>query len=93
MSCSITRSTVHTYMGYKTCFISTWQHEKQLYSNVQAMVAVWSDNGLVPSGDKPLPEPMLTQIFVVIWLVGPNELIHGDMQYNDMRYSHIITAW
>ena len=24
-------------------------------------------NGLVPSGNKPLPEPMLTQIFVAIW--------------------------
>ena len=26
-----------------------------------------SDNGLVPSGNKSLPEPMLTQIFVAIW--------------------------
>ena len=26
-----------------------------------------SDNGLVPSGNKPLPEPMLTQIYVAIW--------------------------
>ena len=24
-------------------------------------------NGLVPSGNKPLPEPMLTQISVAIW--------------------------
>ena len=23
--------------------------------------------GLVPSGDKPLPEPMLTQVYVAIW--------------------------
>ena len=27
----------------------------------------WSGNGLVPSGNKPLPEPMLTQIYVAIW--------------------------
>ena len=26
-----------------------------------------SGNGLVPSGNRPLPEPMLTQIFVTIW--------------------------
>ena len=39
-----------SYIGYKTRFISTWQHEKQLYSNVQDMVAVLSDkaiNGLL----------------------------------------------
>ena len=27
---------------------------------------IWSGNVLVPSGNKPLPEPMLTQIFVAI---------------------------
>ena len=26
-----------------------------------------SGNGLVPSGNKPLPEPMLTQIYVAKW--------------------------
>ena len=28
---------------------------------------IGSGNGLVPSGNKPLPEPMLTQISVAIW--------------------------
>ena len=28
---------------------------------------IGSGNGLVPSGNKPLPEPMLTQIYVAIW--------------------------
>ena len=28
---------------------------------------IGSGNGLVPSGNKPLPEPMLTQIGVAIW--------------------------
>ena len=28
---------------------------------------IGSGNGLVPSGNKPLPEPMLTQIFIAIW--------------------------
>ena len=31
-------------------------------------VNIGSGNGLVPSGNKPLPEPMLTQIYVTIWL-------------------------
>ena len=30
-------------------------------------VNIGSGNGLVPSGNKPLPEPILTQIFVAIW--------------------------
>ena len=30
-------------------------------------VNIDSGNGLVPSGNKPLPEPMLTQISVTIW--------------------------
>ena len=30
-------------------------------------VSIGSGNGLVPSGNKPLPEPMLTQIAVAIW--------------------------
>ena len=30
-------------------------------------VNIGSGNGLVPSGNKPLPEPMLTQICVAIW--------------------------
>ena len=29
-------------------------------------VNIGSGNGLVPSGNKPLPEPMLTQIYVAI---------------------------
>ena len=32
-----------------------------------AKVNIGSGNGLVPSGNKPLPEPMLTQISVDIW--------------------------
>ena len=30
-------------------------------------VNIDSGNGLVPWGNKPLPEPMLTQIYVAIW--------------------------
>ena len=30
-------------------------------------VNIGQDNGLVPSGDKPLPELMLTQYYVIIW--------------------------
>ena len=31
------------------------------------LVNIGSGNGLEPSGNKPLPEPMLTQIPVAIW--------------------------
>ena len=30
-------------------------------------VNIGSGNGLVPSGNKPLPKPMLTQIYVAKW--------------------------
>ena len=30
-------------------------------------VIIGSGNGLVSSGNKPLPEPKLTQIYVAIW--------------------------
>ena len=30
-------------------------------------VSIGSGNGLVPSGNKPLPEPMLIEIYVAIW--------------------------
>ena len=28
---------------------------------------IGSGNGFVPAGNKPLPEPMLTQIYIAIW--------------------------
>ena len=31
------------------------------------LVCIGSGNGLVPTGNKPLPEPMLTQNYVAIW--------------------------
>ena len=34
----------------------------------EPQVNISSGNGLVPSGNKPLPEPMLTQIHAAIWL-------------------------
>ena len=56
--------------------IGPWKFEWYLLSNCPNMnaiglhwwsVSIGSGNGLVPSGNKPLPEPMLTQIFVTIW--------------------------
>ena len=32
-----------------------------------SLVNIGAGNGLVPSGNNPLPEPMLTQIYVAIW--------------------------
>ena len=37
-------------------------------------VNIVSGNGLVPSGNKPLPEPMLTQFYVSLASLGHNEL-------------------
>ena len=38
---------------------------------------VGSGDGLVPPGNKSLPEPILTEIYVAIWeLLGPHELAH-----------------
>ena len=34
---------------------------------IDGQVNIGSGNGLVPSGNKPLPEPMLTQISVAMW--------------------------
>ena len=34
----------------------------------QNALNIGSGNGLVSSGNKPLPEPMLIQIYVAIWL-------------------------
>ena len=31
------------------------------------MIKIDSGKGLVPSGNKPLPEPKMTQIYVAIW--------------------------
>ena len=30
-------------------------------------INIGSDNGLVPSGNKPIHEPMLTQVFIALW--------------------------
>ena len=39
-------------------------------------VNIGSGNGLVPSGNKPLPEPVLTQIYVTTWRHGSNCVTH-----------------
>ena len=44
-----------------------------------SFVKIGSGNGLVPSANKPLPEPMLTQLFrLPIVLLGPNELSNPE---------------
>ena len=50
------------------------------YSKMNAKGPHWlyidigSGNGLLPSGNKPLSEPMLTEIYVYIASLGHNEL-------------------
>ena len=64
-------------------------------------VNIGSGNGLVPSGNKPLPEPMLTKIFVDHMVsLGPNELkqcqsiinwtIGNKLQWNFNRNQYIF---
>ena len=50
-------------------------------------VSIGSGNGLVPSGNKPLPEPMLTQICHHMASLGHNELTHyGLKTYNGVKF-------
>ena len=71
----------------------------------QICVNIGSGNGLVPSGTKPLPEPMLTQIYFTIhqcWLFLGEILWHSSdckftwvsrIQYNEVEnYTHISVA-
>ena len=57
-------------------------------SQVNVTEPIWwgahigSGDGLVPSGNKPLPEPMLTQTYVAIWRhYGPSSLNRYQMKY------------
>ena len=52
------------------------------------MVNIGSGNGLVPSGSKPLPELMLTQIYVAI-RVGVNSIPELELQLNSNSNSGI----
>ena len=45
------------------CLCSFW---KKLARKGLMESQLWSSNGLVPSGNKPLPEPMMTQFYVFI---------------------------
>ena len=51
-------------------------HECQNISWGWRLVNIGSGNGLVPSGSKPLPEPILTQICCHMASLGHNELTH-----------------
>ena len=44
-----------------------WNCSNMNVTRLHWWVNIGSGNGLVPSGNKPLPEPMLTQISVAIW--------------------------
>ena len=53
--------------------IGGWGISREIALNMNVTELHWysvnigSGNGLVPSGSKPLPEPMFTQIYVTIW--------------------------
>ena len=47
-------------------------------------INIGSDNGLVPSGNKPSPAPMLTQVICILGSLRPNELMYyflHDVEY------------
>ena len=46
-----------------SCEIALWNTTRPHWR----LLNIGSGNGLVPSGNKPLPEPMLTQSYVTIW--------------------------
>ena len=49
-------------------------------------VNIGSGSGFVPSGNKPLPEPMLTQLYVAIASLGHNELmLSGLYQVKEIK--------
>ena len=63
------------------------------------LINIASGNGLVPSGTKPLPEPVLTQIYVNIWchqatmswyhIYGPSrDLVLNLQTYLSVAHSH-----
>ena len=56
-------------------------------------VNIGSGNGLVLSGNKPLPEPMLTQISVVIWCHWARiEWVHSSSQINSLVQHYSVNA-
>ena len=72
--CRITRSSSSlTHWPLGNLNFSDWQLRYLLWNCLQKNEYHWmrshigSGNGLVPLGNKPLPEPMLTQFYVTIW--------------------------
>ena len=51
---------------------------------------IGSGNGVVPSGNKPLPKPMLTQIDITMSL-GHNELIQG-IYHSVQNYIYVCSC-
>ena len=75
-------------------------HEYFLWncSQVNATEHFWwwfnigSGDGLVPSGKKPLPEPMLIQIYVAVSVTKP-QWVNGNVQRPRHPVSSIFTCW
>ena len=75
--------------------IDGWDISHCPYMNVTGLhwwsVNIGSGNGLVPSGSKPLPEPMLTQICRHMASLGHNELILSGI-FRACRFSKFLLA-
>ena len=61
-------SKFRTHFNAKYLKYFLWNcHQVKAKTPHWSLVNIGSGNGLVPSGNKPLPEPMLTKIYVAIW--------------------------
>ena len=54
-------------ISFEIALRSAASGERQMTSLMISQYNIGSGNGLVPSGNKPLSEPMLTQIYAAIW--------------------------
>ena len=87
-----------------SCFLKPIQHVNSLWPNMvsQDLVNIGSDNGLVPSGTKPLPEPMLTNHqwgFVAFILSEVNFTVNradsrlAPSQWETSLQSNLVSHW
>ena len=64
--------------------------------NLRWQVSIGSGNGLLPSGNKPLPEPMLTHMTITMMTSpGHNELIQlsVDLTKHNISWYWVIQLW
>ena len=56
-------------------------------------INIGSGNGLVPAGNKPLPEPILTQIYVIMSSLGHNKLTLKSLGHTGWDPTLVMMTW